>query len=504
MTAELSTPVRVSRRPARLSAVPTIAVVTVLVRLLEIRAGASPDEGGYLVVASQWHASGTSLYGNYWVDRPPLLITLFSIADFFGGLGALRVLGAIAAAATVLLLASTARRVFGRRAATWTAVVAGALLVTPMYGAVNVNGELLAVPFLALGLRCAVEAVQATDQLRIRGAALGAGVAAVAALLVKQNMADGIVFAAVYWIIAWRTRRITGRRLVDMVGLAFLGSVGTGAVMLLWAMAHGSSPLAIYQATYPFRVQAAHVIADTSAQASGIRLSHLGDAVVLSGVPLVLLAFAAFGVRRSRAPGVVWGLVAMAGWCAFSVLGGGSYWLHYLVESVPAVALAAGATSLVAPRVTRAVAGLVVASSLVAFGLGFVQPVAAPGTVIGDAVGRASRPGDTILSAFGDADILHASGLSSPYPYLWSLPSQTLDPGLTLLRGVLLSPAAPTWIVIRNSGTVTRLTHAGAMQPIRDGYHVVGRICGRSIYLRDGANRPALAPSGRCTGPVLS
>ena len=33
----------------------------------------SPDEGGFLLVASQWEP-GTSLYGHYWVDRPPLLM----------------------------------------------------------------------------------------------------------------------------------------------------------------------------------------------------------------------------------------------------------------------------------------------------------------------------------------------------------------------------------------------------------------------------------------------
>jgi hypothetical protein len=493
VSADVSTPALVRRLPARLGAVPAVAVATVLVRLVEIRAGASPEEADYLVIASQWHASGTSLYGNYWADRPPLLITLFGIANFFGGLGALRILGALAAAATVVALASASRRVFGRRAAVWTAVVAAALLVTPMFGAANVNGELLAVPFIALGVRFAVEAVQASDQLRVRGAALGAGVAAASALLVKQDMVDVIVFAAVCWIAAWRTRRITGRGLVDMVGLAFLGSVGTCAVVLLWAMAHGSSPLAIYEATYPFRIHGV----------SGTQVSHLGNALLLSGVPLLLVAFAVVGIRRSRAQGVVWGLVAMAGWCAFSVLLAGSYGLHALVAAVPVAALAAGAVSLVVPGVTRALVGTVVASALITLAVLVVQPAASPGTVIGEAVARSARPGDTILPAFGDADVLHASGLASPYPYLGNAPSQTLDPGLTLLRGVLASRVAPTWIVIRDSGTVTRLTDAGAMQPILDRYSVVGRVCGRSIYLRNGEGRPALAPSGRCTGLVL-
>src|SRR5207244_1601306 len=40
----------------------------------------SPDEAGYLIVGGQW-SPGSSLYGAYWVDRPPLLIALFGLAD---------------------------------------------------------------------------------------------------------------------------------------------------------------------------------------------------------------------------------------------------------------------------------------------------------------------------------------------------------------------------------------------------------------------------------------
>ncbi|MCW2785529.1 MAG: hypothetical protein JWP74_2046 [Marmoricola sp.] len=473
-----------------------------LARLLEIRSDGSPDESGFLVLANQWHA-GTSLYGNYWVDRPPLLITLFRVADLFGGLMALRVVGALFAAAAVLLLASTSRRVFGRRAAVWTAVVAGALLVTPLYGATGVNGELLAVPFLALGLRCAVEAVFVEDPLRSRGAALGAGVAAMAALLVKQNMADVIVFAAVCWFVAWRSERISWRRFVELAGSAALGAIGTYAVVMLWAMAHGTSPLGVYQATYPFRVRAAHVIADQTASTAGIRLSHLGQAFLFSGVPLLVIAIVVLGVRRSRAPGVIWGVLAVLAWCALSVLSGGSYWLHYLIESVPALALGAGAVSLASPRILRGVAAVLVLSSVVAAATALVHPTATPGTVVGKAIAGAADKGDTMISAFGDADILRNSGMSSPYPYLWSLPSRTLDPDMTLLRGVLAGPSAPTWIVVRGSGTATRLSDGGAMQLIKSRYHVEDSICGRVIYLLRGVVRPPVVASGRCHALVL-
>ena len=43
----------------------------------------SPDEAGYLIVGGQW-GQGSSLYGDYWVDRPPALIAIFEAADALG------------------------------------------------------------------------------------------------------------------------------------------------------------------------------------------------------------------------------------------------------------------------------------------------------------------------------------------------------------------------------------------------------------------------------------
>ena len=504
MTAEVLQPTR--RIVERVRRVPTLPVVLGLLaigRLLEFRQGGSPDEGGFLVVAGQWHAGGTSLYGDYWVDRPPLLLVIYRVADLLGGLAALRVIGMLAAVATVVIVADTARVAFGRRAANWSAVVAAALLLTPLYGAVDVNGELLAAPFIALGLRAAVEVVGTTDQLRSRLAALFAGSAAVAALLIKQNMADVVVFTAVCWLVAWRLHRLPGRDLVDRILLAGTGFAAGYAVVMLWALAHGSSPADIYQATYPFRITAAHVIAEGSSHASGIRLERLVTAFGWSFVPLLLVAFAVFGIRRSRQPAIVAALAVVLLFDLASVLAGGSYWLHYLLQSAPAVALAAGATSLAAPRMVRAATGLVVASAVVATGAVAQHPTATPGTTVGDAIGAVARPGDTLVLAFGDADILRNSGLSSPYPYLWSIPSRGLDPDLTLLRGLLSGPSAPTWIVIRGNAFRDRLDATGVTTLITQRYRLVARICGRSIYLLADLQRAVPEQSRSCGGGTV-
>jgi hypothetical protein len=514
MTAALLTPPQVRRAVVRTVALPVVPVTMALVvaaRMLLVARPASPDEAGFLVVASQWHVGGTSLYGNYWVDRPPLLIGLFRLADLTGGLTSLRIIGALAAAATVGLLASTAARAFGPRASTWTAIAAGALLASPLIGADMVNGELLAAPFLALGMRLAVEAVVNEDALAARGAGLGTGLAAVLALLVKQNMADVVVFALACWVIAWRTRRITGRTCRDLLALAVTGGGLGYAVVMLWAMAHGTSPLAVYEATYPFRVKAGLVIAATPGNASDTRLSRLALSALLSGAPLVLAGFGALALRRFRrsTPGwpvawaVGWAVVAAAAYACFSILAGGSYWLHYLVQAVPAVSLAAGALAVTAARVTRVLVPVLVVSAVTALVLSVAEPAPAPGNTVGRSLAASALPGDTVLSAFGDADIPRTTGMTSPYPYLWSLPSRTLDPHMTLLRGLLAGPQAPTWIVVRSAHTRNRLESAGVWPAVEMRYELIGKVCGRAIYLQRGLDRPPLKVSGRCGGLVL-
>ena len=148
-------------------------------------------------------------------------------------------------------------------------------------------------------------------------------------------------------------------------------------------------------------------------------------------------------------------------------------------------------------------APVVVASAVVAVVVSLTHPAPAPGNTVGRALASSARPGDTVLSAFGDADIPRIAGMSSPYPYLWSLPSRTLDPNMALLRNVLAGPEAPTWIVVRGSHTMERLAHAGVQPMIQGRYRVVATICGREVYLLRDVTRPALDTSGHCGGTVI-
>ncbi len=510
MTADVTPappPVAHRSRPWVLLAV--LAAVT-LIRLLQMRDGGSPDEGGFLVIGSQWTADGSSLYGDYWVDRPPLLITIFALADALGGLLALRLIGIATALAAIWLLASTARRLFGDRAGAWSALTAGALLVSPLYGAVDINGELLALPFLALGLRCAVEAVLNDDTRSAGIAAVGAGAAAVAAVLIKQNLADVVVFAAVWWLLSWRAGRLTGSRLLQLIGLAALGAVLLYGAVTAWALAHGTSPVDAFEATYPFRIEAGAVLAEDNRAESGARLGKISLAFLGSLVPVALAAFAVIGFRRRPAGApdraALGAVTALVGYGAFSVLAGGSYWFHYLLETVPAVALAAGAVALAAPHLVRPAVGAVVLSGLVAGVTVIISPTSTPASVIGQAIGAVAEPGDTIVATFGDAEMIRRSRLSSPYEYLWTLPARVRDPDLRVLRGVVSGPAAPAWIVVRDSKVSDRLDEFGVLEVMKQRYRVVGKVCGREVYLRNELQRavPTASPGSDCTDESTS
>ena len=116
-------------RRLRIHPVVLIAVLAAALRVPYLRAPMSPDEGGFLVVARHWHPGGGSLYGPYWVDRPPLLIAFFRLADALGGFTALRLLGCLLVASAVIgvavAAASTARSATeSRRASVWAAAVA--------------------------------------------------------------------------------------------------------------------------------------------------------------------------------------------------------------------------------------------------------------------------------------------------------------------------------------------------------------------------------------------
>lgn len=481
-------------------AVLLIALVAGLVRLAYLSVDPSRDEAGYLLVGQQWHSGGTSLYGNYWVDRPPLLITIYRIAAQLGGLVPLRLIGCLATVLIVVGTAHVARRLGGQRAARWAALTAAALCVTPLLGGEAVNGELLSAPFVVGGLAAVIAAMDQPSPRRTAAAATLAGAAGMAAVLVKQNIADVAVFAGVALLVALRRGDISRPRVAGLILALAVGAMTCLGLVSIWTVAHGTSVPGVFDAMYPFRIEAGRIMVHSNRTAADARLWMLVARWVVSGGAVIMgVAGYALATRRLRGA-AVWGLVGTVLFDAVSIALGGSYWSHYLIQLVVPVAVLSGLLAVAGPRTARRLLTAVAVSAVVA--LGVTQAVAgtSPATSLGHAVRDVALPQDTIVTTWGHADVTRASGLSSPYPYLWSLPARIRDPRLTGFDALLSGPNAPTWLVtwrdvrtwhFHGGAAVTRRLLAAHYDPVaQDGGH--------TIYLHRGVERPPpdLSPTG--------
>jgi hypothetical protein len=443
----------------------------------------SPDEGGYLIVASQW-GPGSSLYGDYWVDRPPVLIGLFALADGLGGPWALRLLGCVAVVATVLLaalvgrLAAPATRI-GPMLAAGTAAI---FTSTRLFGGTAVNCEVLALPFILAGLAAAIASTTASSHVRALTLAGAAGAAGALAALTKQSQLD--VFAAVL-VLAVVTRR--PRLLVG----ALAGAGLTLAVTLQVSHALGTPPLELWDALVTFRGEAAQVIAASSTETTPRRFAGMIGALFLSAAPFVAVGL----LVRLRGPatyGVVdlrWPALGVLGWELFVVMFGGSFWLHYLMGLVPGLVLLAAAASqrklrsgptIVLPYAAAAV------STLVTFAVVLALPLDRKEIPAIDYLRAEAEPGDTAVVAFGAANILRETGLTSPYEDLWSLPVRVRDPELTEFSALLLGDDAPTWVVTQGAEVDTwGVDGEEADRILRDRYELAATAGDFTIFRLD-------------------
>jgi hypothetical protein len=471
--------------------------VVVLGRLLCLHEYLRPDEAGYLVVGGQWHAGGSSLYGNYWVDRPPLLVTIFGLAARLGGALPLRLIGMAAAAAAVIAVAWAAHRLSGRRAATAGAIVAATLLVSPLSGAPEVDGELLAAPFVAFGFVAVVHALLYRSARSTMLASAAAGACAVAAVLVKQNMVDVAIFAAAMAVLAGRTVGV-GRIARLICGFVAGASAMAGAVAA-WTTAQGTSLHGVWFAMYPFRLDVSQLQLAGGLHPRDVAREHvMGGMLLLNGMAFIAALIILTVIRRQRDGSsatvadrirrrVPVALVAVMMYDSWSILVGRDFWPHYLIELV--VPLSVGAGLVVArwfPRLGQVAVAVTVLSALAAT---IAWPKAPTTATIraGQAIARASRPGDSIVTMNGQPEFTYATKLPDPYPYLWKTPETVLDPHARLLAATLDGPHSPTWF----AADATSLRHAPP--PLRStlttDYHHVATFGHKLIYLRNGANR---------------
>lgn len=465
----------------------------VLIRTVYVFLPLRSDEGGYLLLARQWQAGGEFVYGDYHVDRPPLLMAIFRLAAMTEWDQAIRVLSIPFAVLFVVAAARAGRLVAGPTGSRWSAVVAAALVVTPAVAADQADGELFAVPLVMGSIALTLEAWRRPRGAGLVWLAVAAGLLAGAASLVKQNFLEGFVFAALLVLAAAVRRREFDPRSLSLIAAGALGAALPNAVVYLWATAVGVDGGRIWGELAAFRGDAFEVIWGQNHDEPLTRAVTLLGLALLSGVlPLTRAWLLAGREPSTRGLDETWAVLGCLLFGLVAIVAGGSYWPHYLLQVAPALALAAGVAA-AAPSASgarmRRWARFTAGSAVFAFVVMLVVYATVPWTWFqqrtGEWLALSSRPGDTALVLYGNPSILEAADLATPYPYLWSLPMRTLDPHQDRLRATLAGPEAPTWVVAVNDLNSWGIDEGARLQGLlEERYDIVETVCGSPVWLR--------------------
>lgn len=457
-------------------------LLAVALRLPYVTVPLGVDEGGIAYIAQAWPGGQGSLYGAYWLDRPPLLVVLFKVAVLAGDTG-IRALGAVAAALIVVGVASIGRLVAGAKAGQAAALVAALMSASVALSAVYTAGELLAAVPATFSVLCLVLAHR-------RGHArwlVAAGALAVGAVLVKQSALDAGVAGVIFLVAsAARDRGVSLRR-----PLAYAAGCAAALVVpVAWLVVTGTSPGEAIYALFGFRLDALRALRDSALPLQS-RVGHLAVPALTSGLAAALVA-AMIGLRHLRADRVL--MATLAGWlvgASIGVLGGGSYWRHYLIQLVPVCSVATGvALANAGPRVRRSVLRaatvIAVATALGATYYLHLKPQRQPEVAVARYVRTHAKPGDTQYVMYARANVAYYIGLPTPFPYSWSLMIRAIPGARARLRRTLISDARPTWLIAWQDDDIWELDQDEAMDRILSRrYRQVATVAGHPIYHRN-------------------
>jgi hypothetical protein len=480
--------------------------LAVALRLPFVHRIAFPDEAGLLIVAHNWHEGGANLYGTVFVDRPPLLLLFYQVANLLGGLHAARMMGLVAAVVAVGAAGWTGYTVAGRRGTAWAALAAAALVANPLIGTTEVNAELVGAPLTLVSVGCLLAAThlrpgEVRRELGRRRTLLvaAAGTAGAGAKLVKQNLLDALVFGACYALTAALSGRWAWPRARRVLAVGMAGALLPIGLTALWAATDGPGLVRLRDTLSAFRDDAAHAIASTPSPANDARRITLAWLSVTSGIAAVVAVGCATLWRplRGHDPLVV-ATGSMLLWEVVGILGGGSYWSHYLVGLVPGVVLVVATMAtrgVVSRRAGLAALACTLASSVVATGIqaGTAEERAGHPSrtqVVGAWLREAADPIDTAAVLYGNSGLLLTAGLRPGTDQLWSLPARALDPMSIELNRQLNSRKPPVWVVewmpVDTWGLDPRHLVEATLS-LR--YREVGDVCGVPVLLHRGAHR---------------
>lgn len=498
-------PAPLSRSSARRLLVP-LCLIVVLVRATYVFRPLRNDEGGYLLIARQWHTGGEFLYGDYFVDRPPLLMLIFKVASLTEWDQAIRVLAIPFVVSFVLAGWRAGTLLAGPAGGRWAAVVAAGIMCSPGLAAEQADGELFGACLVMVAIALALSAWYADSRGPRLYCAVAAGAVAAAAPLIKQSLVEGVLFLAGLVILGFWRQGAARRRALFVAAAGSLGALLACAPVVLWLMAVEIAPADAWHDLVGSRGVAFEILWSTSPDDSIRRAGQLLVMGTVTGLlPVVLTWLLAVrrdpGVRPVEAklitPLLVFGVVGIAS--------GGAYWLPYLLQLAPAAVLAAGA---MAPSVSvpgawmRRCSQMIVAAAVVGTLASSVVHATVPSVWAGQRIGEwladSKAASDTGFVVYGLPSVLETADMSSPYPHVWSAALRTLDPEQTRLRATLSGPAAPEWIVQINGTNAWGIDDRFRLRDlIRQRYRMVAEICGHRVWLRQDVIRQLAAPP-RC------
>jgi hypothetical protein len=333
---------------------------------------------------------------------------------------------------------------------------------------------------------------------------VGAGAVGAIALGMKQNLFGPEVFCAVALLLGLRGTRFAAGDSRRVIGAAAGGFAAVVAAVGGWAVASGVRLSTVWEMLYGFRGDAFEVITEHDMSAPLERADELVHLFLVTGMVVVVGWFAvsfpaAYRKHPELAPAVALMLVVDTVSLALS----GSYWASNILPLIPGMSIALALV--MSTGAWRRAASQLVATGLAVSCAWLLGSYVETHTVgdsggptahyTGAAIADVAEPDDTIVLLYGRADIVLASGLSDPYEQLWSLPTRTLDSGLTQLKSLVSSTDPPTWIVEWSDAGSFGLDADGSLQALIERRYTERRApCEGTVWLLDGARRPEFAP----------
>lgn len=464
------------------------------------------DEGGYLYVAQHWPGPGHWLYGGQWVDRPPVLVLVFKLVALLGGTPvAMRLVAMVLVSALVVAAWCAGRRLAGGDGAVAAALTAAALGSDPAIVGDELVSDSIGATFVMVSVALLLAAIHRGEQPRTASRGDGlvplalaglAGAAGVLAFLSKQSALVAMVVAAL--LLGARL----GRRWPLL--LAYAGGVLVPlAATVAWAAA-GPGLGMLVDATYTFRVAAAHLVAASASRAPAARRGVFVHVMLASGMVLPLAQLGYDLLTRRGAWRLRVAVLVAAGCLAAVIVASLNWFTYYWLAVVPLAAMGTAIAFVPGrrPRWARMVPRLVVAGTVAVVAANVVTrlPVRATEPLASRFVAAAARPHDTMVVVWGRPNLMEDAGLSTPYPYSWTLPLRVEDPRLRLFARTLAGPQAPTWLL-----EVGHLNEWGLGSPqvarlVARRYHLAAVVCGHDVLLRDGVPRPVAAARAGLAG----